>query len=255
MTGSHGPEFPSGCSINDGISQNTYLGEYFKLQLPQIDRLVEFTLKKGRNCLVSKKDLCRAYCQFPIDPKDYHLIGCHYQGKFYFVTRPFSLHSSALIFQCTTKAIVHIFPKQGFLADVYLGDSYGAKYPFLAASAFSQLSQLFHQLGLDSAPDRDSPPSTSMICPTVAFPLEVPTISLMDLQAKLTTCQAASFFTKKQLQSPLGKLSFLTACVKPGIIFMAQLLNSLRECKRPARHRYPISATLISCSTFVADSF
>ena len=86
---SHGPEFPSGCSINDGIPQNTYLGEDFKLQLPQIDRLVEFTLKKGRNCLVSKKDLCRAYCQFPIDPKDYHLLGCHYQGKFYFVTRPF----------------------------------------------------------------------------------------------------------------------------------------------------------------------
>ena len=94
-----------------------------------------------------------------------------------------------------------------------------------------------------------------MICHTVAYPLEVPTINLMDLQATLTTCQAASFFTKKQLQSLLGKLSFLTACVKPGIIFMAQLLNSLRECKRPARHRYPISATLISCSTFVADSF
>ena len=221
------PSFPSGCSINDGIPQNTYLGEYFKLQLPQIDRLVEFTLKKGRNCLVSKKDLCRAYCQFPIDPKDYHLLGCHYQGKFYFVTRPFSLRSSALICQCTTKAVVHISPEQGFLADVYLDDFYDAEYPFLAASVFSQLSQLFHQLGLDSAPDRDSPPSTSMIFPTVAFPLEVPTVSLMDLQAALTTCQAASFFTKKQLQSLLGKLSFLTACVKPGIIFMARLLNSL----------------------------
>ena len=158
----------------DGIPQNIYLGEYFKLQLPQIDRLVEFTLKKGRNCLVSKEDLCRAYCQFPIHPKDYHLLGCHYQGKFYFVTRPFSLHLWALIFQCTTKAVVHIFPKQGFLADVYLDDSYGAEYPFLAASAFSQLSQLLHQLGSDSAPDRDSPPSTSMICPTVTFPLEVP---------------------------------------------------------------------------------
>ena len=57
-------------------------------------------------------------------------------------------------------------------------------------------------------------------------------------------------FTKKQLQSLLGKLSFLTACVKPGIIFMAQLLNSLRECKRPARHRHPISATLIGVQHF-----
>ena len=197
MTGSHGPEFPSGCSINDGIPQNTYLGEYFKLQLPQIDRLVEFTLKKGRNCLVSKKDLCRAYCQFPIHPKDYHLLGCHYQGKFYFVTRPFSLHSSALIFQCTTKAVVHIFPKQGFLADVYLDDFYGAEYPFLAASAFSQLSQLFHQLGLDSAPDRDSPPSTSMICPTVAFPLEVPIDKSYGFTSHINDLSSCFFFHKE----------------------------------------------------------
>ena len=94
-----------------------------------------------------------------------------------------------------------------------------------------------------------------VICPTVTFPLELPTTSLMDLQAALTTCQAASFSTKKQLQSLLGKLSFLTACVKSGIIFMTRLLNSLCECKRPAGHCYPISATLISCSTFLADSF
>ena len=94
-----------------------------------------------------------------------------------------------------------------------------------------------------------------MICPTVAFPLKVPTTSVMDLQAAWTTWQAASFFTKKQLQSLLGKLSFLTVGVKPSIIFMAQLLNSLRECKQPAGDRYPISATLIGCLTFVADSF
>ena len=55
---------------------------------------------------------------------------------------------------------------------------------------------------------------------TVAFTLEVPATHLTDLQAELTTCQVASFFTKKQLQSLLGKLSFVTVCVKPGRIFM-----------------------------------
>ena len=69
-----------------------------------------------------------------------------------------------MICQRTTKAAVHIFTDQGFLADVYLDDFYGTEYPSLAISAFSQLGQLFHQLGLDSAPDKDSPPSTSMIC-------------------------------------------------------------------------------------------
>ena len=176
----------------------------------------------------------RAYRQFPIDPKDYHLLSFRYQGKFYFDTGcPFGLRSLAMICQRTTKAVVHIFTEQGFIADVYLDDFYGVEYPSLAASAFSQLSQLFYQLGLDSAPDKDSPPSTSMIClgilaDTVAFTLKVPATRLTDLQAELTTWQAASFYTRKQLQSLLGKLSFVTACVKPGRILMARLLNSLR---------------------------
>ena len=62
--------FPHGSSVNDGIPQDTYLGEHFTLWLPGIDRLVDFILEKGRNCLVFKKDLRRAYRQFPIDPKD-----------------------------------------------------------------------------------------------------------------------------------------------------------------------------------------
>ena len=75
--------FPPGCSVNDSIPQDTYLGKYCKLRLPGIDQLVEFILEKGRHCLVFKKDLSRAYHQFPIDLKDYHLLGFHYQGKFY----------------------------------------------------------------------------------------------------------------------------------------------------------------------------
>ena len=145
--------FPQGSSVNDGIPSNTYLGDQFKLRLPGIDRLVEFFLAKGRNCLVFKKDLRRAYTQFPVDPKDYSLLGFCYQGKFYFDTHcPFGLRSSALICQRTTKAVVHIFNEQGFSAHVCLDDFYGAEYQSLASQAFSQLGQLFQQLGLDSSP-------------------------------------------------------------------------------------------------------
>ena len=100
--------FPHSSSVNDGIPSDTYLGEQFKLQLPGIDCLVEFILEKGRNCLVFKKDLHRVYRQFPVDPKDYNLLGFCHQGKFYFDTRPFGIRSSAMICQCTTKAVVHI---------------------------------------------------------------------------------------------------------------------------------------------------
>ena len=85
-----------------------------------------------------------------------------------------------------------------------------------------------------------------LLVDTAAFTLEVPPSRLDDLQAELKLWQSSTCFTKKQLQSLLGKLSFVTACVKPGRIFMARLLNSLRECTQPARHRYPISASMLS---------
>lgn len=105
--------FPQGSSVNDGILPDTYLGDQFKLHLPGIDRLVEFILAKGRNCLMFKKDLRRAYRQFPVDPRDYSLLGFCFQGQFYFDTHcPFGLRSSSMICQCTTKAIGHIFNGQ-----------------------------------------------------------------------------------------------------------------------------------------------
>lgn len=103
-----------------------------------------------------------------------------------------------MICQRMTTAVVHIFTEQGFLADVYLDDFYDAEYPSLATQAFARLGHLFLQLGLDSSPEKDSPPSTSMICPgipvdTAAFTLEVPTTRLEDLLAELSTWQAATF--------------------------------------------------------------
>ena len=123
----------------------------------------------------------------------------------------FGLRSSALICQRTTKAVVYIFKEQRSSAAVYLDDFYGAEYQSLASQVFSQLGQLFQQLGLDSSPEKDTQPSTSMIClgilvDTEAFTLEVPASHLEELQTKLKIWQKSSFFTKKQLQSLLGKL-------------------------------------------------
>ena len=126
--------FPPGHSVNDDIPSDSYLGDAYKLRLPGINRLVEFILQKGRGCLILKKYLRRAYRQFLIDPKDCHLLGFCYDGKFYFDTRcPFGLRSWAMI--C-----------QSFLADVYLDDFYGAEIASRAQQAFDQLGDLL--LGL-----------------------------------------------------------------------------------------------------------
>ena len=111
----HNLSFPEGSSVNDSISKDHYLAQYFKLRLAGIDRLVEFINDKGRGCHVFKKDLRRAYRQIPVDPADYPLLGMSVDGSLFFHTSlPFGLCSATLICQRTTKTVVHILNNEGF---------------------------------------------------------------------------------------------------------------------------------------------
>ena len=238
--------FPPHASVNIGIPDSSYLNEPYKLRLPGIDRLCEFILQLGQGCLLYKLDLQRAYRQIPIDPKDYHLLGFRFNNLLYFDTRcPFGLKTSAMICQRTTKAVVHCFTQLGFLADVYLDDFYGADLPARASTAFTSLKQLLQELGLQTSPDKDSPPSTKMVCLGIdvdseEMSLSVPAFREQELLQELSLWSQSSRYTKKPLQSLLGKLSFVTACVKPGRIFMACLLNNLRSFSQ-SRSSCPIS--------------
>ena len=82
----HDLSFREGSSVNDGISSDQYLEQFFKLRLPGIDLLVEFVNAKCRGCYVFKKDLWRAYHQIPIDPQDYPLLGLYIDGPLFFFT-------------------------------------------------------------------------------------------------------------------------------------------------------------------------
>ena len=70
--------------------------------------------------------------------------------------------------------------------------------------------------------------------------LSVPPFRVHELLQVLSLWSQRSRYTLKQLQSLLGKLSFVTACVKPGRIFVARLFNSLRSFPKSCSSR-PIS--------------
>lgn len=243
--------FPHAASVNSSISKTHYLDNEFQLCLPGIDRLCKFIIRKDLGCYVYKKDLRRAYRQFPIHPKDYKYLGFMWDGLLYFDTRcPFGLRSSALVCQRTTRAVIHVFTKEGYTADVYLDDFYGAEHPADAHFAFARLQDFFNELGLQSSPEKDSHLSTRMIClgilvDTEQMLFEVPEDRLSDLQTELLQWTQFSTFTRCQLQSLLGKLSFVTACVRSGRIFMSRLLNRLRNLS-PTQSRFPVTSDVLS---------
>ena len=104
--------------------------------------------------------------------------------------------------------------------------------------AFCTLEHLFNELGLESSPSKDCSPSTRMVFlgltnDTVKMSIEVPpdklhnTFDLVHHWLTIPQC------TKSDLQSLIGKLFYICACISRGRIFMMRLLNEL--CQLPTK--------------------
>ena len=104
-----------------------------------------------------------------------------------------------------------------------------------------------------AARKKDSPPCHEMLClgiwvNTLDMTLSVPAFRVSELQQELHAWSVKPSFTKRELQRLLGKLSYVSACVRPGRTFMSRLLNALRSCSSsPRRTIYPISDELRGC--------
>lgn len=76
--------WPCGSSVNDGIPSGTFLGELLELTYPTIDAIVPAIVSLSWGYMLYKRDLRKAYRQFPVDPHDYHLLGYTWNRQFYF---------------------------------------------------------------------------------------------------------------------------------------------------------------------------
>ena len=241
---------PQGTSVNSGIPKDTYLNEPISLRLPGTDALQIIIRDKGPGCHLFKKDLSRAYRQLRVDPRDYSYLGFRHNGLLYFdIAPPFGLRSATMMCQRTTCAVTFMFRSLGFDCTNYIDDYGGAEIPAKSREAFDALGHLLLDLGLQSSPDKDSPPSTSMVFLGVAFNTVDMTMSVTParLSDLLSQCHAALFQSRislADLRSLLGVMSFVTACVCPARIFMNGLLNALRT--HPHSRFCPLSDNLKS---------
>ncbi|KAI8515333.1 cytoplasmic pattern recognition receptor signaling pathway in response to virus [Branchiostoma belcheri] len=234
--------FPPSSSVNSGIPGDDYLGLPYHLRLPRHEAFEELIRSKGHGCLLFKRDLSRAYRQLPVDPHDYNLLGFKWRDEFYFDTVfPFGLRSAALACQRTTNAVTHIYRAQGFSAVNYIDDFGGAEHPAHADEAFRVLAETFVTLGLQESPEKASPPSTVMTFLGIGYDSLrmvkfITEDRLEDMAAELQQWPDRKRATKRQVQSLLGKLIFLTACVPQGRVFLSRIINILKHLKR-ASHR------------------
>ena len=147
----------------------------------------------------------------------------------------------------------HTFSAQPFHHDCinYIDDFGGAEASYDEAfRAFSNLEKLFNTLGLQSSPTKDCLPSTRMVFlgltyDTVYLTAEVPQDKLHTMSELICHWLTPSPFSKSDLQSLIGKVSYICACISPSHIFMQRLLQKL--CQLPhKRTRFQQSSDVLS---------
>ncbi|KAK3732238.1 hypothetical protein QZH41_001624 [Actinostola sp. cb2023] len=236
--------FPTALSVNDGIPNDNFLGESYTLTYPTIHSLLDLVRQHGNGCLLYKLDLRRAYRQFPVDPRDYHLLGLWWKDMYFIDMRlPFGLRSAPQACQRITDAVRYMHLRDGYHLVNYLDDFCGVSSPERASAGFSALRSLLQELGLDEAYEKAVSPTTRLTfigleVDTIAMTVSVPEDKLCDLESILNKWQNKRRCTKRQLQNLIGKLSFVATCIPPGRIFMSRLLQMLRLLYRQHHHAH-----------------
>ena len=237
--------YPIQASVNDGIDKDWYCGNRINLTYPTIDtlanRIVELyeadSSRPRRRILLWKRDLARYFRQVPLCPRDYSLIGMRWRSCLWFDRMmPMGLRSAAYVAQRISNSITYIHGNYGHWSINYLDDFGSAEYENCAWESFQRMQQILIDIGATESTEKAVEPTTRLeflgtTVDTIKMTIEVSTERRHELTQELRMWRHKRSATKKQLQSLIGKLSFITNCVRPGRIFISRLLNWLKQMK------------------------
>ena len=231
-------------SLNNGTPSDQYLGQPLDFTYPKIEDFRRLVILKGKGCFMWKRDLSSFYLQLPLDPVDYPKVSfvwrCH---LYFFIGLMFGLCNSGYNAQRTTDAVTWIHHRLGLETDVeeefssinYSDDIGGVEEEFERAVQSSvALAGLLKDLGLVESVDKYHPPSTCMPYLGVMFDsvkqtMSVPPEKLSELRELVEQWKRKTTATKKTLQQLLGKLFWVSRCVRFSRPFMGRLLQQLKS--------------------------
>ena len=225
---------PRGLAVNNFINNEEYFGRKMDLVYPKVDDFIQLIKAKGRGCLLYKIDLRKAFRQIKICPSQYNLVSYIWK-KHIFCDTVLSMgaKSSAYCCQRVTNAISFIMFQIGVCILNYLDDLASADTVEKASFSFNTLRAILNKCGIEEAKNKACPPSTVMIFigilfNTVKMTIEVTPERLQEIKFLLNTWLNKETACLKEVQSLLGKLNFIAACVRPGRIFISRMLKWLR---------------------------
>ena len=207
--------------------------------------MARWVAELGTTCLLYKCDLSRFFRQIPTCPKDWCLLGMHWQNLLYFDKFfPMGLRSAAFCCQRVTNAVVYIHKSYDYWSINYLDDFGSAEAEYKAWQSFWCLRQILTSVGIQEAEEKVCPPSPQMeflsnIVDARNMMLEVSEQRMEQIQNELDNWLVIDRATRKQLESIIGKLSFIANCVWAGRVFIARLINLLTGFLKVGKYTIP----------------
>ena len=189
--------------------------------------------------MIYKIDISRVFRQIKVDPGDIDLLGIKFKNK-YFLDRSiaFGYHNGSQIFQRYTDAIRFIMAQHGFHhLHNYIDVLIFTGLPSEIHKSFTFLTELLQDLGLEISSEKLVPPNKSVTClgiqiDTVARTISIPSGKLQEIVKLCASWSSKNYCSKKDLQSLLGSLLYISKCDPPSRCFLNCMLALLRENTR-----------------------
>ena len=226
--------FPQGKSVNAGSVKDSYLNTPFVLKLPTIDHITNRVKLLGRGCMIYKIDIKRAFRHVKLDPKENDLLGLRQDHWFLDTCQPFGFRHGSALFQCLSDAVRHMMRQRGYDITNYIDDILGIELPSRVDASFDALGHLLSHLGFEISQNKLVKPSTCVNClgilvDTKNFTLSIPPQKMQEILDMCQTWRQKTHCTKRQHQSLLGSLLFVSKCVHTSRFFLNRLLEVLRQ--------------------------
>ena len=231
-------------SLNNGTPSDLYLGQPVDLVYPKIEEFRVLVLKCGKSCWMWKRDLSSFFLQIPLDPVEYSKVVFIWRSViFFFLGLMFGLRHSGYQGQRITNAVTWVHRDLGkqlegekpYNSLNYSDDIAGVEsVKVRALSSSNALASLLKDLGLKESEKKYHPPSTCMPFLGVQFDsvkltMSVPPDKLQEVREELSLWSRKTTATKKTLQQLLGRLFWISRCVRFSRPFMGRLLQQLRD--------------------------
>ena len=229
-----------------------YLDTPYTLHYPSIDNITSSLSKLGLAAQLFKIDISRVFRQIKIDPGDIDLLGMKFEDQYFiYLLVAFGYRHGLRIFQRCTDTIRYIMTKNGFphLFN-YIDDLVYTGLPSNIQQPFYFLKGLLADLGLEISHRKLAPPDTAVTClgiliDTVHRTFSIPEKKLLAITNMCNTWATRTYFSKRDLQSLLGSLLYITKCIKPTRSFLNRMLQLLE----------PIPVHLDACLTGLGGQF